>query len=292
MSEEKQKVGASAEGDEEKAVETSSDERVETAEQTSESDDASSKKDAESTDEAVDKAAADEAADEAPESKAPESKAPKFGPKAEPAPARPSYLFFGVATAVFLVADLWSKDWAVKTLAKTNKSIPVFENVKIPFTEMYLSFHHDLAHNYGGAWGLLGDQPDSVRLPFFFIISAIALVFVFSLFRKLEPRQVALKWALPLVLGGAAGNFVDRVRHEYVVDFLDWFVVKEGGKAAHWPTFNVADIWICIGVGLMAVDMFTSKKAPATTEDEDEVRPTKVKKVEVKKVEEEGEAAR
>lgn len=291
MSEEKQKVGASAEGEEEKTAETSAEESLATDAQKSadSSDDTSD----DASDDASEKAAEDDS--DAPSSKEPSPKVPTLPVKPVPSasPARPSYVFFGVATAVFLVADLWSKDWAVKTLDKSGKSIPVFENVKIPFTEMYLSFHHDLAHNYGGAWGLLGDQPDSVRLPFFFIISAIALVFVFSLFRKLEPHQVALKWALPLVLGGAAGNFVDRVRHEYVVDFLDWFVVKEGGKAAHWPTFNVADIWICIGVGLMAIDMFTAKKvAPASTEDEEEVRPKKVKKVDVKKVEEEGEAAR
>jgi len=169
----------------------------------------------------------------------------------EPSPhPKPNYVFLAVASLLFLAADLGSKYFAVKKLGSgPNDKYVVVQNF----------FNFDLAQNKGGAWGLLGDQPDHIRLPFFFIISGLAVVFIVSLYRKLEPRQVALKWALPLVLGGALGNLIDRLRHQYVVDFIDWYVVM-GDKPTHWPTFNIADVWIVIGVGLMVVDMFTPKR--------------------------------
>ena len=69
-----------------------------------------------------------------------------------------------------------------------------------------------------------------------------------------------MKWALPLVLGGALGNLADRIRHQHVIDFIDWYYVNGEGKAVHWPTFNVADIWIVAGVILMGIDMFTPRR--------------------------------
>jgi signal peptidase II len=65
------------------------------------------------------------------------------------------------------------------------------------------------------------------------------------------------------VLGGAIGNFVDRVRFGQVVDFIDVVYWTPWGNN-HWPTFNVADIAICVGVGLMAIDfLFPHKKGRA-----------------------------
>ncbi len=193
--------------------------------------------------------------DELPESGA----APKVG-SAEPETShpRPSYAFLAVTSAIALALDLGTKSWAVGRLENPHTHrIVVFEDVNVLLGRLF--FNCDLARNKGGAWGIFGDQPDYVRLPFFFLISAVAVVFVVSLYKRLEPRQSALRWALPLLLGGAAGNLVDRIRHQYVVDFLDVFIVR-AGQATHWPTFNVADVWIVAGVGLMAIDMFTPRK--------------------------------
>ena len=60
-------------------------------------------------------------------------------------------------------------------------------------------------------------------------------------------------------LGGAMGNLVDRIRYGWVVDFVD-FYVRRGGQEHHWPTFNVADIAIVVGVGLMAIDMLRASR--------------------------------
>ena len=98
-----------------------------------------------------------------------------------------------------------------------------------------------------------------MRRPFFLLVSVAAIAFIMTLYRRLQARQRALRWGLPLVLGGALGNVFDRVRLGHVIDFIDVHLIYKGIDR-HWPTFNVADIAICVGVGLMAIDMFTAKR--------------------------------
>jgi signal peptidase II len=176
---------------------------------------------------------------------------------------RPSFIFFGVVAAVCLLADVTSKAWAEVVLHRRSHLDPI---VLIPD---HLNFA--LAYNRGGAWGLLQNASESLRRPFFLVVSLAAIAFIVSLYGKLQPTQRALRWGLPLVLGGALGNLADRVTRGSVVDFIDyradWVhgmnqliarVVGGWNVTDHWPTFNVADISICVGVGLMAVDMLMS----------------------------------
>lgn len=103
--------------------------------------------------------------------------------------------------------------------------------------------------NPGAAWGLLANADESIRVPFFFVISVIAVGFIIMFFRKLEPEQKLTVWALSLVFGGALGNLIDRLHLNYVIDFIDWYVGTH-----HWPTFNVADAAISVGVGLLLLE--------------------------------------
>lgn len=174
---------------------------------------------------------------------------------------KPSYVFLVVVTLVNLVADLWSKHWAKSHF----DAVKPGGSRQVVVVEDLMNFI--FAKNRGGAWGLLQDETEALRRPFFLIVSVAAIVFIVSLYRKLQKGQTALKWGLPLVLGGALGNLVDRIRYGYVVDFIDIYgnlpewVASLGMKPGlrHWPTFNVADISICVGVALMAIDMFTSR---------------------------------
>jgi signal peptidase II len=179
---------------------------------------------------------------------------------------RPRVVLFASLAGFSLVLDLWSKSWAERTLTRHG---PFETTVTVVKDHLWFS----LAYNKGGAWGLLHDAPDALRRPFFVIVSVLAIFFIVSLYRKLHEHQWALRWGLPLVLGGALGNLMDRIVRTGVVDFIqyraewvgtmnsvihrvfsDWIVVE------YWPTFNVADIAICIGVGLMAIDMIVSKR--------------------------------
>jgi lipoprotein signal peptidase len=166
------------------------------------------------------------------------------------APASPRYLFLAVLSALSLACDLGSKLWAERRLDRPDAYFHPVELIKG-------NLDFILAKNRGGAWGLLQDTPEYVRRPFFLLVSVLAIAFIVSLYRRLAPDQRALRWGLPLVLGGALGNLVDRIRYSYVIDFIHAHM-KWGGKDHSWPTFNVADIAICIGVGLMAIDMFSA----------------------------------
>jgi signal peptidase II len=157
----------------------------------------------------------------------------------------PSYVFLLLVSLTTLAADIGTKTWAEHRLDGYPGIVEVWKN--------HLALI--LARNRGGAWGLLQSASENVRRPFFLLVSVAAIAFIMTLYRRLQPTQRALQWGLPLVLGGALGNVFDRIRYGHVIDFIDAHL---GDR--HWPTFNVADIAICVGVGLMAVDMFTSKR--------------------------------
>lgn len=188
--------------------------------------------------------------------------------KSIPGEGRPSFVFLVIVSIVALVSDIATKLWAEKNLDGYPGIVNVWEN--------HVAFV--LAKNRGGAWGLLQGTSENVRRPFFLLVSAAAIAFIVTLYRRLQPSQRALKWGLPLVLGGALGNVFDRIRYGHVIDFIDfhfawrendhrWFMPSTDPKwpliEHHWPTFNVADVAICVGVALMAIDMFTSKKPKA-----------------------------
>lgn len=217
----------------------------------------------------------------APESNAPET-AESSVPRAkaaevEHAGKKPTFLFFGVVASLSLVADVASKSWAAVALG--GPALRGLDGTKTLITEhLFLTW----ALNKGGAWGLLQGQDEAVRKPFFLAVSVLAIAFIVSLYSRLAPGQRALKWGLPLVLGGALGNLADRIVRGEVIDFIDyradWIAsmnrfIRENlsntwSVTDHWPTFNVADISICIGVALMAVDMLTSRREPKGSEPE------------------------
>jgi lipoprotein signal peptidase len=166
-----------------------------------------------------------------------------------PRPAHPSYVFLAVVAILSQAGDIASKTWAEKRLDGFPGIINIWKD--------HIAFV--LAKNKGGAWGLLQTTSENVRRPFFLLVSLAAIAFIVTLYRRLLPSQRALRWGLPLVLGGALGNVFDRIRYGHVIDFIDVHIILKG-RDHHWPTFNVADVAICVGVGLMALDMFTSKR--------------------------------
>jgi signal peptidase II len=120
------------------------------------------------------------------------------------------------------------------------------------------------AENPGAAFGLFHNVAPEYRGPLFHLVSIGAVLLIGYYFLKLTgaKNEVWAKWGLPLVLGGALGNYLDRLARGFVIDFIDahWF------EKATWPAFNVADSAIVVGVGLLLVDSFVRKevKAPAS----------------------------
>jgi len=152
------------------------------------------------------------------------------------------YLFLiGVALPV-IILDQATKLFIVRTL-EFHGTITVVEN--------FFEIIH--TRNQGAAFGFLRDS--SVRLPFLITVSIVAAVVVLAVFRKLRPDQKVTAWGLALVFAGAVGNLIDRIRLGEVIDFLNvhWY-------EHFWPAFNVADSAICVGVGLLAVDMIREER--------------------------------
>ncbi len=110
--------------------------------------------------------------------------------------------------------------------------------------------------NTGAAFGI-GANSGSSLVPMLLNVGAIAIFIAVAVLAFRSPAtDLRLQSGLHLILGGAIGNLGDRLRLGHVIDFLDFFVTV-GGKARHWPAFNVADSAICVGIGLLALDLWT-----------------------------------
>jgi signal peptidase II len=107
-------------------------------------------------------------------------------------------------------------------------------------------FNLVLTYNRGMSFGLF-NTPDGMNVLLFSLLAAVIVTMLIVWLRRVESPFLAV--AIGLVIGGAAGNVIDRLRLGAVVDFLDFYI-----GAWHWPAFNVADSAICLGVAAMLLD--------------------------------------
>lgn len=117
-------------------------------------------------------------------------------------------------------------------------------------------FNITRVHNRGVAFGLLTTLSSEMRDSVFFLVPGLTLLAIFFVFYRLRAGQTMSIYALSMIIGGALGNLVDRFRLGYVIDFLD-FHWHEGW---HFPAFNVADMGVTCGVGLLLFGMLTEKE--------------------------------
>ena len=167
-----------------------------------------------------------------------------------PPSARRKYLLFTIFTIISLVLDQWTKVLARRDLRPRGSYNP----------KVIIQGWFDLryAENPGVAFSMLQDIPGG-RI-WLTILAVGAFVLVLYYLRKTPVENTRLHIALGLVGGGAIGNLVDRVMYGRVTDFIVW---KYHGH--EWPAFNIADAALCIGVGLMVLDMVRPRPAAAST---------------------------
>ncbi len=156
---------------------------------------------------------------------------------------RPCFVLGGGAAAVVLVLDQLSKWWVITRLMTPPRVIEV-----TPF------FNFVMWWNKGVTFGLFASAPGWGRWAMVVLALVITVVLVIWLV-KVNDKIQAL--GIGLVVGGAVGNVIDRIRFGAVADFLDFHV-----GALHWPAFNLADSTITIGVGLMLIDAFLARREP------------------------------
>ena len=117
-------------------------------------------------------------------------------------------------------------------------------------------FNITYVRNPGAAFGFLSNAAPMFRSLFLIVVSAAAIVMILWFLAKNKSAAMLLTFALSLILGGAVGNLLDRIRFGNVVDFLDFYIASW-----HWPAFNVADSAISVGAVLLIVEMFVRKKS-------------------------------
>ena len=146
--------------------------------------------------------------------------------------------FYLIALAIVLT------DQATKAIIVRNMRL----GQSLPIVPGYFDLTFVL--NPGAAFSLLATLPERIRNPFFILISVAAAVLIIVYHaRHLVGHRLATV-SLGLILGGAVGNLIDRIRYGVVVDFLDAHVHQY-----HWPVFNVADSAISVGVTLLLLEM-------------------------------------
>jgi signal peptidase II len=115
----------------------------------------------------------------------------------------------------------------------------------------------NLAHvlNKGAAFGFLNNPDSNWQTWFFLAVTFAAVGFIYYLLVTADRGDRFFIWGLGLILGGALGNLIDRMRTGFVVDFLDFYMGEH-----HWPAFNVADIAITCGAFCVLLSMYMKNR--------------------------------
>ena len=152
-----------------------------------------------------------------------------------------------IATTIVLAVILLDQS----TKLYIERGLPIHDPITV--IEDFLHIVH--VRNTGAAFGIMADQGLFIRV--FFILVSIAAIFIIPFFlMKLKDHQIVPITGLSLVMAGAIGNLIDRIRLGEVIDFIDlhWY-------SYHWPTFNLADSAITIGGILLIIEILFIKEA-------------------------------
>lgn len=150
------------------------------------------------------------------------------------------FIYYGIA-AIIIVLDQWTK-WLVVRNMEIGERIPILE----PYIAL-------LSHrNRGAAWGMLEGQ-----MWLFYIVTVVVVVGILYYFHTHAKDQPLLKVSLMVLLGGAIGNFIDRLFRREVVDFMDILIPIINYD---FPIFNVADAALTIGVIMMIIYILFEEK--------------------------------
>ena len=161
-----------------------------------------------------------------------------------------SQLRLWLVAGVGLAADLASKSWATGLLGRPE------DGKRLSVIEDYV--HLSMVHNPGAIAGTA-----SGKTPLLLAVSAVAVVLLLWFFASSRAYQRACHVGLGMVIGGALGNSYDRVFNDgCVVDFIE--VNLHMWPADPWPTFNVADVLLCVGVGLLVLGVWCAGKRQKT----------------------------
>lgn len=155
------------------------------------------------------------------------------------------YLILTSISGVIVTLDQFTKMY-VYVYFQVGESVPIIPGF----------FNITSVRNPGAAFGFLANAEPIFRETFFLILPPIALVVILFILKKVAHDDILQIIALSLIFGGAIGNYVDRLRFRHVIDFLDFHFKNH----YTWPAFNVADICIVTGIGILVLLMIRDAK--------------------------------
>ena len=190
----------------------------------------------------------------------------------------PKWALLGVLFVALVLVDQWTKFLAVERLTTVFDragELGLVEKVKAFYRHRHLEplatdpyyvyaplWRMNYVENPGAAWGLFRGFSSEFRNTFFTIVSIGAVAFILNYYRRLREEQRFLQLALAFVLSGAVGNFIDRLARHYVIDFVEWYWWRR--PDLRWPTFNLADSLIVVGVAMLVVHPGARKEEAGT----------------------------
>jgi len=145
-----------------------------------------------------------------------------------------NYLLFVITVLVIVVLDQVTKIY-IDTHMTLHESIPVVQGF----------FNITYVRNPGAAFGFLADASPTVRA-LLIGVSILASGLIVYYIAKMKTEDILLTYGMSLILGGAVGNLIDRIRLGEVIDFLDVYI-----STYHWPAFNVADSAVTVGAVIL-----------------------------------------
>lgn len=137
-----------------------------------------------------------------------------------------------VAFILILVLDQLTK-------IAISSNLQLFESIDVISGFFSITY----VRNTGAAWSIM----EGGSMVIFYLITIVALVIMISYYRSVECDDLG-RWGLVMMMGGTLGNFLDRLRLQYVVDFFAFNIF-----GYDFPVFNVADIFLCLGVGVLVL---------------------------------------
>ncbi len=156
------------------------------------------------------------------------------------------YLVLMSLTGLVVALDQLTKLY-VHASFQLGESVPLIEDI----------LHFTYVRNLGAAFGVFRDMPEFFRKAFFLTMPPVAMVIIASMLRSVENEDRWQVLSLSLIFSGALGNYIDRLRFGFVIDFID----VHYKQVWSYPAFNVADSAIVIGVCLLVLILFLRDRA-------------------------------
>jgi signal peptidase II len=153
-------------------------------------------------------------------------------------------ILFLAITGLVVLLDQLTKGWIIATM-RLHDAYPVIDGF---FNIVYV-------RNPGAAFGFLAGASPLFRSVFFLAVTLAAILLILHYLRQTKIEEIFLVLALALILAGAVGNLIDRIRFGEVIDFLDVYI-----GAHHWPAFNIADASITTGASVLVMFLLGKRK--------------------------------